>query len=285
MAGSSSDWPVHQLWPLSEGKQRTELDVLLFHGLQLTANYAGDAWSSTWTQRGYNDICWPKEWLPFDLGQAVRVFSVTYNAHVVHSPYHHVSDIAHNLFQNLTNRRYEWHYPIVLIGHSFGGLVLKSLVVKLKRESTIRNPTNSLSISKVQQAKVFLRNVRGVAFYAVPHAGSSNIAKYVNKLLRCNNKDHCGIMENIQPWQRDMAQLSVDFDDIANENKINIYAFCEGRPMKQEGILVDFSSAQQLARNNTYMVEDADHIEVCKPPSKNHPSYSLLLQFIKICQK
>jgi hypothetical protein len=39
-------------------------------------------------------------------------------------------------------------------------------------------------------------------------------------------------MDNIQPWQRDMEWLSVDFDDIVNENKINIYAFCEGRPME-----------------------------------------------------
>ncbi len=36
--GWQSDWPVHQLWPPPEGKQRTELDVVLFHGLQLTAN-------------------------------------------------------------------------------------------------------------------------------------------------------------------------------------------------------------------------------------------------------
>ncbi len=127
---------------------------------------------------------------------------------------------------------YEWHHPIVLIGHSFGGLVLKSLVVKLKRASTIRNPTNALSKATVQYAKVFLRNVRGVAFYAVPHAGASNIAKYVNKLLRCNKRHLRGIMDNIQPWQRDMEQLSVDFDDIVHENKINIYAFCEGRPME-----------------------------------------------------
>jgi len=97
--------------------------------------------------------------------------------------------------------RYEWDHPIVLIGHSFGGLVLKSLVVKLTTESTFRNPTNSWSKATVQNAKVFLRNVRGVAFYAVPHAGSSNIAEYVNKLLRCNNRHHRGIMDNIQPWQ------------------------------------------------------------------------------------
>ncbi len=160
--------------------------------------------------------------------------------------------------------------------------MLKSLVVQLVKASTIRNPTNLLSEDKVQRAKVFLRNVRGVAFYSVPHAGS-NIAEYVNKLLRCSNRNptnscwqailqcakvflrnmsgvafhavpypgsrnsvelvnkllrsniihHPGIMDNIQPWQGDMEELSQDFDDIANENKINIYAFCEGRRMEQ----------------------------------------------------
>ncbi len=103
-----SDWPVHQLWAPPEGKQRTELDVLLFHGLQLTANDTSDAWSSTWTQRGRADVCWPQEWLPFDLGEeAVRIFSVSYNAHVVTSPHDHVSEIAHNLFQTLMNSRYK----------------------------------------------------------------------------------------------------------------------------------------------------------------------------------
>jgi hypothetical protein len=128
MDASSSDWPVHLLWSPSGGKQRTELDVLLFHGLQLTANDTTDAWSSTWTQRDNDDVCWPQEWLPFDLGEAVGIFAVSYNAHVVDSPYGDVSEIAHNLIQTLTSSRYEWHHPVVLIGHSFGGLVLKSLL-------------------------------------------------------------------------------------------------------------------------------------------------------------
>jgi len=120
----------------------------------------------------------------------------------------------------------------VLIGHSFGGLVLKSLVVKLEKESNIRNPTNPWSEAKVQRAKMFLRNVRGVAFYAVPHAGSSNIPSYVKMLLRCKRRRRKGLIDNIRPCQKDMEQLSVDFDDIVHANKINIYAFCEGRPVQ-----------------------------------------------------
>jgi len=48
---------------------------------------------------------------------------------------------------------------------------------------------------------------------------------------------------------------------------------------------VNFSSAQRLGRAHSYMVEDANHMEVCKPPSKEHPSYKLLLQFIITCGK
>jgi hypothetical protein len=48
---------------------------------------------------------------------------------------------------------------------------------------------------------------------------------------------------------------------------------------------VDFSSAQRSAGKNSYIVEDADHMEVCKPPSKEHPSYELLLQFIITCRE
>jgi hypothetical protein len=48
---------------------------------------------------------------------------------------------------------------------------------------------------------------------------------------------------------------------------------------------VEFSSAQQSAGKNCYKVEDANHMEVCKPPSKEHPSYNLLLQFIITCSK
>jgi hypothetical protein len=99
--------------------------------------------------------------------------------------------------------------------------------------STIQYPTYYWSKATVQRAEVFLRNVRGVVFYAVPHAGSSNIPIYVNKLLRCNNRHDVGIMDNIAPWQRDMEWLLVNFDHIVTENKITIYAFCKGKPMEQ----------------------------------------------------
>jgi hypothetical protein len=97
---------VHQLWPPPAGEQSTELDVVLFHGLQLTETAISDAWRSTWTKRGDDGVCWPEKWLPSDI-RKVRIFSVSYNAHVVTSPYDHVSEIAHNVIQTLTCPRYK----------------------------------------------------------------------------------------------------------------------------------------------------------------------------------
>jgi hypothetical protein len=73
---------VHQLWPPPEGNQRTEFDVIFFHGLQVSANDTSDAWWSAWTQRDHDDVCWPQEWLPYNLGEAVRIFSISYNVHL-----------------------------------------------------------------------------------------------------------------------------------------------------------------------------------------------------------
>ncbi len=99
---------MHQLWPPSGDNRNTHLDILFFHGLQLTANDVNHAWTSTWTQRGCDNVCWPREWLPCDLGEAVRIFSVSYDVHVVTSTHDHVSEIADNLIQTLINSGYEF---------------------------------------------------------------------------------------------------------------------------------------------------------------------------------
>ncbi len=56
----------------------------------------------------------------------------------------------------------------MLIGHGFGGVVLKSLIVNLKWRA-IDSASNPWSKATKLRAKMFLKNVRGVAFYAVPH--------------------------------------------------------------------------------------------------------------------
>jgi hypothetical protein len=48
---------------------------------------------------------------------------------------------------------------------------------------------------------------------------------------------------------------------------------------------VEVSSAQRSARGHFYKVEDANHMEVCKPLSKQDLIYSRLVQLIELCQQ
>ncbi len=43
--------------------------------------------------------------------------------------------------------------------------------------------------------------------------------------------------------------------------------------------------ATRLPNNNNYKIEDASHFTICKPPTKDHPSYSILLDCLKVCMK
>ncbi len=45
------------------------------------------------------------------------------------------------------------------------------------------------------------------------------------------------------------------------------------------------ASAIRLSNNNNYKVEDANHLTICKPPTKDHPSYSILLEHLKTFMK
>jgi energy-coupling factor transporter ATP-binding protein EcfA2 len=48
---------------------------------------------------------------------------------------------------------------------------------------------------------------------------------------------------------------------------------------------VPYASSQRLAGANNYMVEDANHFTICRPPTKDHPSYFKFVECLKICLK
>jgi hypothetical protein len=50
-------------------------------------------------------------------------------------------------------------------------------------------------------------------------------------------------------------------------------------------ILVPYASAQRLSGYNYYKIEDANHLTICKPPTRDHISYSKLVDCLKTCLK
>jgi hypothetical protein len=127
--------------------------------------------------------------------------------------------------------RYEtyWDGPVAMVAYSFGGLVLKSLVVEMHKH-VYQKQSTILDVKTQNCCLKFLKKLKGVVFYSVPHVGGTqDLSKYFE--WRCQqitkDKTPSSLLENMKPLDRKMEQLSIDFNKSICEN-INIYAFAEG---------------------------------------------------------
>ncbi|KAH8961501.1 hypothetical protein BDL97_05G053600 [Sphagnum fallax] len=289
---SNLEYIVHDLNPTCHSNN-PNLTIVFFHGIAFGTN---DEWKEAWTTCPTNNrekcICWPEKWLPEDLNNNVRILSLSYDSNIVTSVHNDVTEIGKNLVQSLIiNSSYQslWNGPVALIAYSFGGLVLKSLVVEVHKH-VYQRPKNGLDDKVHKCCKAFLNNVKGVVFYSVPHAGGtqslSNYFIWKHQQINTVNKyaTQSGFLKNLESFNSQMEHLSMDFKNAIHED-LNIYAFGEGLPLDNWGILVPHALAIQLANYNYYIVEDANHLTICKPINKAHPSYSLLLNFLKLCME
>ncbi|CAM6021789.1 unnamed protein product [Sphagnum balticum] len=287
--------PVHDLNPDCTSTN-PDLVVIFFHGIGYGKN---DEWKEAWTSTlsDKTRVCWPQEWLPADLATQnvnnVRILSLSYDSALLGAN-EHVTDIGKNLVQSLVSKsEYEplWEAPIVLVGYSFGGLVVKSLVVEVDKRVNARI-VNPLDKQAQQSCTKFLNNLKGTIFYGVPHTGGGEDFKqfFVYQSQRFNDANKkrmakSGILKNVEGFNRQMAELSVDFETAVDPTLI-IYAFGEGRPVgRGESVLVPYASAQCLARRNHYKVEDATHITICQPTSREAINYSRLKDVLAVVMK
>jgi triacylglycerol esterase/lipase EstA (alpha/beta hydrolase family) len=149
--------------------------------------------------------------------------------------------LKHNLIINIVciySYKNLWCAPIVLVGHSFGGLIIKSLVVEIKRCMN-QNTSNDMDLAMNARCKDFYDNLTGVIFYGVPHeGGTKTFSTYFAQICQemgILNKTHSitqqSLLKNVQFLDQKMEQLSMEFDR-AKEN-LNIYAFVEGQPINK----------------------------------------------------
>jgi triacylglycerol esterase/lipase EstA (alpha/beta hydrolase family) len=127
--------------------------------------------------------------------------------------------------------RYEtlWDRPVAMVAYSFGGLVLKSLVVEMHKHA-YQKQTTSLDVKTRECCLKFLKQLKGVVFYSVPHAGGTPyLLDYFKWQCQQIAKDTTpsGLLNNMESLDRKMEQLSIDFYK-SIERDINIYAFVEG---------------------------------------------------------
>lgn len=224
-------------------------DVIFVHGLD------GDA-KSTWHPKGEESKFWPG-WLATQFPK-LGVWSLDYDAAALGwkgttMPLdERATEVVSVLEAYGIGER-----PLAFITHSLGGLIVKRL---------LRNASDSQN----DKWKELVANTKGIVFLATPHSGA-NLASwldYIGKklgVLRVNVttddlKHHDPELRRLNTWFRDR---------VANgELETEIEVYYEKLPTMGQ-MVVDETSANPGIPGVEPIPQDANHIEICKPTSKD----------------
>lgn len=202
------------LFELSDPSERTTIDVVAVHGLQ------GDAFK-TWEHE--NGFLWLREFQP-PLSYA-RILTFGYNSTIAFSnSVAKLEDKALDLLNRLSGDRATHDIkarktrPIVFIGHSLGGILIKKALILAHNRSS--DP----------EYKDILDNTKAIAFLAVPHKGSDSAwwATFAANLLNTaamGTSTNTAIVADLKRDSSALINISNEFVDRAKD--LTIYTFYE----------------------------------------------------------
>ncbi|KAI1424639.1 WD40-repeat-containing domain protein [Xylaria sp. FL1777] len=198
-------------------------DFIFIHGLR------GGS-STTWCLNQDPEYFWPKEWLPQDPDfNGVRIHSFGYNANWatwLKSPLD-VHAFGQSLVEELLSdpKVKAQDTPIVLIGHSMGGLVIKKACILSKTNPNFAQVANRL---------------HSFYFLGTPHRGA-NLAVTLNNLLRISGSGRRPFVSGLEPKSEVIRTLGDEFR--LHYSGIHLHTFYETQPTPPVGMIVDIGSA------------------------------------------
>jgi pimeloyl-ACP methyl ester carboxylesterase len=187
----------------------------------------------------------------------------------------HLADLGESLFTALQVEPALRGQRIVLVGHSLGGLLIKSGMTQAETLGDSRlTPT--------------LSSVVGVVFIGTPHQGSSlaTLASNLSLLLRTNPQ--VVNMTNDDAW---LKQLNGQFRNLQTKRKFAIRVFFEtngillGRKLwrlnfGKHVIIVDRNSSDPGIAGVIPTALDGNHIEIAKPKTRQALAHKSLVEFL-----
>ncbi|PGH13282.1 hypothetical protein AJ80_06392 [Polytolypa hystricis UAMH7299] len=236
------------------------VDFIFVHGL-------GGGSCKTWSYAEDPSYFWPKEWLPYEEGfEHARIHSYGYN-----SLWDRRGDIAriHDFGQRLLTEIYglstlqrKGDNPIIFVGHSMGGVVIKKAYLLAKHDPDLKH---------------IAKRFHTIVFLATPHRGSDS-AQILRNLLRLpgmyGSKD---FVEEVIP---DSITLQVINDGFRHAyDELRLWSFFETMEMEigpSRQIIVRRDSAILGAAHERVSHLDADHRQMAKFRSQSDSNYKIL---------
>ena len=246
--------------------------VILIHGLN---GHFLDSWRPDGAPP---DACWP-HWLSEDSG--CDVYLLEYDASLSRwqnqaMPLPDQGDQVASLLSvhpKLVERQ------LVLIGHSMGGLVIKTLITQSMHKDDPRH-------------QAMVRRIRGVVFIATPHQGAelANLAQAIGKLVRPNPQ-----VGNLQLHDVHLRQLNRSFGAEHARLGFAVQAFAESRDLEWQTKrswlpwltrlarirVVDPSSSDPSLPGVTAVPLAQDHISISKPANRNEHLHHAVCAFLR----
>ena len=122
----------------------------------------------------------------------------------------------------------------MLVGHGYGGLVIKNLIFQtynhVGEEDDIK-----LRDKEWRKAYNFLQKLRGIVFFSVPHStveGTREFEHYIMESSKSRVLRRSGLLKwlknDMEAFSQQMKQLSVDFEARVPKRTV-ILSFVEGK--------------------------------------------------------
>ncbi|KAI1386356.1 uncharacterized protein F4822DRAFT_409788 [Hypoxylon trugodes] len=242
-----------------------DVDIVAVHGL------GGDAFK-TWSSE--NGQMWLRDFLPKQLkgppvdfangpndSKTARVMTFEYNANIFTSaPSARSFEFAEEFLSALKDKRRNEnarHRPLILIGHSLGGIVIKKAL--------------HIAHARQKQWGDLLYSVIHLCFFGTPHQGARSLPGFLLRFGEAITTTENGdILKELKLWSSPLIEIDALFVEISEG--FTITTFYEGR--NYNGIKVVEEGSTRLNKSKETVIRlDGDHKTMCQFPSSEDPSY------------
>lgn len=252
-----------------EASSPDALHVIFVHGL------GGDARSTWMHDPKDHTTLWPS-WIGEDVGCNVWVAGYGAALSGWTDAAMHLTDLGEGLFAALQVEQGLQGRSIVLVGHSLGGLVIKSGMT----QAQVLGDSHRLTL---------LERIAGVVFVGTPHQGASlaTVADKLRLLLRTNPQ--VTNMVNDDAW---LKLLNGQFRSLHVQRSFGVRVFFEskgvlvgrrilGLAIGRRQLIVDRNSSDPGIAGVIPTAIEGDHIEIAKPKSRQALIHKALVEFLR----
>ncbi|XP_053684773.1 protein SERAC1 isoform X2 [Sabethes cyaneus] len=219
-------------------------------------------------------FCWPMEWLPKDFPN-IRVIGLNYDSSLSQwsasgcpcEKYDgKLEKRAMEFLKKLANSNVGQDRPVVWVGHSMGGLLVKSIIVQA-------------ASSDDPAVRRIAHNSRAIMFLGTPHRGSSvaKLKQHTSALVWPSVE-----VRELEENSKQLLHLNKTFLKTITgfRRKPEIVSICEGRPTVLTSFKLTFhivpERSARIDEGDFYLTGD-DHLNLSKPVCRQSFLYQRLI--------